>query len=374
MEKEGKYIESYKLEQYLKEYFEENQRMTDIFSALDHFLKTKQYHEYNSPFETDEDIILMEDALFLQRLKCIPVNLEYSNPVETCLSDKYFIPLNYDCYTTTNFNYQASVEHAHDFFEICYVWQGYCLQTINGVEHEVRAGDFFFIPPNTAHIVNVPDKTSIIINILICKTAFETSFFSIMSKNTVLSSFFRNVLYGNQEPNYMMIHTDNNFPVRRIIKHLVFDCYLRTYAFNNAATGIVINLFSYLLQSGTPEIEISNKWYTKNNKILEILNYIQQNYITVTLSQLSEIFHFSEPHLSRLIKGTSGETFSMHIREIRLQKAKELLSRTNLPIERICKLIGYNDITHFNRIVKKATGVTPYIYRKNYREGNPVEH
>ena len=67
-----------------------------------------------------------------------------------------------------------------------------------------------------------------------------------------------------------------------------------------------------------------------------LMQYINQNYSTVTMKTLSEAFHYSESFLSRLIHRQSGKTFSKIVQDCRMMHGKELLESTNIPISRIC--------------------------------------
>jgi AraC-like DNA-binding protein len=49
---------------------------------------------------------------------------------------------------------------------------------------------------------------------------------------------------------------------------------------------------------------------------------------------------------------------------VRIERAKELLHETYWSITQICFDVGFNDLTHFERMFKSFVGVTPSVYRK----------
>jgi len=100
-----------------------------------------------------------------------------------------------------------------------------------------------------------------------------------------------------------------------------------------------------------------------DERINEIMNYIQENYQTVNLMEMSEYFHLSSQYLSKYIKEKSGETFGEIVRRVKLKKAKTLLKNTSLKVENISGAIGYESVEHFNRIFKKEYKITPIQYR-----------
>ncbi len=97
----------------------------------------------------------------------------------------------------------------------------------------------------------------------------------------------------------------------------------------------------------------------------EILNYIQVNYTSVTLEDLSEHFHLSKPYLSKYIKEKSGETFGDIVKNIRMKKAKALLKNTSMTVENVSKTLGYDNVEHFSRSFKKVFQMTPMQYRNS---------
>lgn len=93
------------------------------------------------------------------------------------------------------------------------------------------------------------------------------------------------------------------------------------------------------------------------------MNYIQENYVSVTLESLSEEFHLTAPYISKYIKEKSGQTFGQIVKHIRMKKARTLLQSGNMTVENISYTVGYQNVEHFNRLFKRRYGITPIQYR-----------
>ncbi len=109
--------------------------------------------------------------------------------------------------------------------------------------------------------------------------------------------------------------------------------------------------------------EIQNAQFARDKRMVEIMNYIQANYLTVTLESLSEKFYLSKPYLSKYIKEKSGLTFGELVKKVRLKKAKTLLKSSSMTVESIALSVGYQNVEHFNRLFKKAFNMTPVQFR-----------
>ncbi len=98
-------------------------------------------------------------------------------------------------------------------------------------------------------------------------------------------------------------------------------------------------------------------------RMIEIMNYIQANYIDVTLDDVSEKFYLSKPYLSKYIKEKSGMTFGELVKKVRMKKARAMLKSSSMTVENIALTVGYQNVEHFNRLFKKAYNMTPVQFR-----------
>ena len=109
--------------------------------------------------------------------------------------------------------------------------------------------------------------------------------------------------------------------------------------------------------------ELGNSKECQDARMIEIMNYIQANYIDITLDDLAEKFYLSKPYISKYIKEKSGLTFGEMVKKIRMKKAKSLLKGSNMTVENIALSVGYQNVEHFNRLFKKAYNMTPIQFR-----------
>jgi Response regulator containing CheY-like receiver domain and AraC-type DNA-binding domain len=93
--------------------------------------------------------------------------------------------------------------------------------------------------------------------------------------------------------------------------------------------------------------------------------YIEENYNSdISLNDVSRKVGLNPSYFSRIFKSTTGTNFVDYRTEIRINKAKELLKLPNKSLIEITYDIGFSDTTHFIRLFKKLTGITPNDYRQ----------
>ncbi|MGO4495046.1 helix-turn-helix domain-containing protein [Paenibacillus sp. 2RAB27] len=104
----------------------------------------------------------------------------------------------------------------------------------------------------------------------------------------------------------------------------------------------------------------------KKDVIAEIKDYVAAHYDeSIGLAELSARFFLNPYYLSQLFKQKTGDTYLNYLTQIRINKSKELLEKTELKVYEICQMVGYVDTQYFSRLFEKITGIKPSEYRKN---------
>lgn len=106
--------------------------------------------------------------------------------------------------------------------------------------------------------------------------------------------------------------------------------------------------------------------FHSNNVVLKPgLEYIYSHYAeNITLENVATVCNISETYFSRLFKRETGLSFPVFINELRIDKAKDLLIKTDRPIMTISSDIGFEECAYFIRVFKKIVNMTPASYRK----------
>ncbi|WP_040761221.1 helix-turn-helix domain-containing protein [Spirosoma panaciterrae] len=86
-----------------------------------------------------------------------------------------------------------------------------------------------------------------------------------------------------------------------------------------------------------------------------------------TVQHIAEALHISPNYLSDMLRIATGKSAQGHIQDKIIEKAKELLSTTNLSISEVAYLVGFERPQSLNRLFKKKTNLTPVAFKQGFR-------
>lgn len=112
--------------------------------------------------------------------------------------------------------------------------------------------------------------------------------------------------------------------------------------------------------------EIRSGKITKSEQLIRaVKHYISEHYTEdgLNVQMVADVFDLSADYLSRLFKAEEDVPLLEYIMNVRMSKAKELISQTQLSINRIAEQVGYMNAKHFMRQFKKRYGMTAIQYR-----------
>jgi len=98
--------------------------------------------------------------------------------------------------------------------------------------------------------------------------------------------------------------------------------------------------------------------------ITKAKQFIQENYTEdLSLGQVAAAVHTSVFYFCKLFRKVTGTTFTEFVSRTRVEKAKNLLLNPNLRISEIAYEVGFQSLTHFNRVFKNVVGEAPTEFR-----------
>jgi len=253
--------------------------------------------------------------------------------------------------------------HYHDFNKIIVFISGNVSYLIEGKAYKLKPWDILFVSSNDLHkvIINNDEPYERII------IWVNSKFLEMHNKNNSnlltcfqLSSKLKINLFRMEEHNISLI------------KHTLFSLESATKdkEFGNIVlkNSLFIQLMVYLnrlFMNNTNHIEKNDIEYDK--QIEEIINYIKENLQEdLCIDTLSSKFFINKYYLMHKFKSQTGYTLHKYIQQKRLAFSKSLIIKGHKITELYIKC-GFGDYSSFIRAFKKAYGISPKDYYKNFK-------
>ena len=256
--------------------------------------------------------------------------------------------------------------HAHDFFEMFYVYRGSCFSTINNEYCEFKQGSLCIYNLQVKHSITIPTQNDIIFNILIHPSLMQKTFFTMLSDHNNLTRFFiESIQNDDMESSYLIFDCSQNQSIQFYLQNMIVEYF--TGKDNQQTQKYLQILLLGLLTMLSVEYQRSFQEDQQTDMIkTKILEYINTYYQYATLSSMAEYFHYSKRNMIYYIYKHTGKKFSELQKEARIQAMKRLLSTTKMPVSKIAEEVGYS-IKFASTVFKQEIGMTMSQYRKQHQ-------
>ena len=257
--------------------------------------------------------------------------------------------------------------HRHKVVEINYIYSGTCTQIIDDKEIILNTGDVCLLDRNTLHAILSTNENDIIITIDMRKEYFTNGFLYKLSNQGIVSKFLVNAIIDNTGENHFIIfNTEDDSELR-----LMFERMLCEY-FDKEKSNEVIDAYMIIILSKLLKIfKRGHSLDYESNKpilILDILEYLEENYMNTTLTEAANQFGFHPTYFSNYIKKQTGKTLKELIISKKLTTACFYLMNSNDPIYEIASQVGYENLGFFFRKFREKYGINPQVYRDLYHD------
>ncbi|MGM9973203.1 MAG: AraC family transcriptional regulator [Clostridiaceae bacterium] len=254
------------------------------------------------------------------------------------------------CEEKEGVNDNMTKSHFHDFYELYYLVEGGRHIIVEGLINTIEPGMFAIKAPYVMHhsfgSVDVPFKRIVLY--------FKPG--SVESEALAKALINSTGIYKPSSKDSAAIHNLLKLILREENSSNIYKEELLRSLLN-------ILLITILRQAPNKE-RSSNK-----NLIGDIIDYIHNNYFEdISLETLSKKFFVSPYYLCREFKRITNRTIVQYINITRVSNAQRKIMETNKSITEISHLTGFSNLTHFNRVFKKYSDMTPSEYRRKYKK------
>lgn len=250
-------------------------------------------------------------------------------------------------------------EHYHDFVEIVYMCKGKTKHVINGNEIILKQGDLLLLSQYSHQEIFPADTDDIMVNFIIQPEFLSDTLNYLGNEDTPLKQFIVSCLCGENPSGYLFFKVSEITPIQNLIENLVYSL-ISEVSHRQSINSLTFSLLFMQLLEHTDKLSVSEK---EQELTVDVLRYIECNYLNGSLNDLAKILHYDTAWLSREIKRRTGKTYTEHLQEKRLSQTAFLLKNTELNVSDIAISVGYENISYFHRIFFAKFGMSPRQYR-----------
>ncbi len=153
--------------------------------------------------------------------------------------------------------------------------------------------------------------------------------------------------------------------IKNLFDEIISELQLKNLHFAEMVTGDFLRLLVLIERTKDHYFHPART----NPSINRLILHLNQTYMEPwTVSSMAAFCGISSDHLAHLFKNAAHTSPMRYLNRLRIEKAQELLTVTDLQIQEIAALVGYSDGLYFSRIFKKMVGMAPLVYRKQQNE------
>lgn len=251
--------------------------------------------------------------------------------------------------------------HTHDFFEISYVIRGSVRHSSINSETLLSNDRFLIFRPGDVHAFDERDnKTAYHRDILITTDFFKP-----------VCDFISPDLYDkimNEPSNIVVPFSQDEFKALEALLKYFSTCDLND---DEAVNYVGRSILSYILLLYRKNANLINE--PSRQFIDDIMDAMKSpNVVQHGIPALIKEVNYSHGHLCRLVKQHLGKKLLDVLTDIRMEQAAVLLKTSDVPLVDIAAMVGYESLSHFISVFEKHYSLSPYKYRKHFKEVNDL--
>ena len=255
-------------------------------------------------------------------------------------------------------------EHTHDYVEVVYMWTGMTTHIVSGKRVDLHRGELLFLNQRASHEVLKSGGEDVGVNFIVLPEFFNTVLSYMGEEETPLRRFLVDCLCGQSTGTGFLHFKVADIPViQNQVENLLFALLEETPNKQKISQMTMALLFLQLI-GYAQTLSSADRGQAD---LVKILQYIEDHYVSGSLTELAGLLHYDLYSLSREIKRKTGKTYTQLVQEKRLAQAAFLLKNTDRNVDDIALAVGYENMGYFHRIFKATFGLSPRGYRVQIR-------
>lgn len=245
--------------------------------------------------------------------------------------------------------------HTHNYYEIFLITEGEVMHRYNNQVTHAKRNTLFFIEPGDVHQLEpFEDKFSQHINLSFTERSLELLF------GNIEQDMLFKIHSGRCAHQILLNDTECNF-LLYLANQLTSTQYGNKILAAFQTKQIIVNALMFLYGKSNTSRDLPD-WMSELLSKISTATFMQR-----PVSDIYALSHYSQPRLLYYFQKYLGESIISYFTKTKLNYACNLLVNTNFTILDIASRLAFDSLSHFIKIFKKHTGMTPGEYRKKHQ-------
>ena len=255
--------------------------------------------------------------------------------------------------------------HSHDFYEIVYVLDGFCLHVCNGISSLLMSGDIVALRPGDVHRYRGQRNVNII-NFLFLPASLDGVMDEVLALPG-MADFFGDAQLADWHLHRHLTLKDRE-RVQSFLRELSGERTEKQVGWMLRSKALMMDFMVFFSRIFSAHFPARQGEATYMGYVSAALGQIEARYHeSLTVADIARHLGISPDHLTRQFRQAMGITPIEHLRRYRFARALELL-RQQQPVGEVCQAVGFHHLSHFSREFKTLFDMTPSAFQRQSRE------
>lgn len=250
--------------------------------------------------------------------------------------------------------------HRHKRIELMYVSKGRCAISVQDQDIALAGGEFMLINGDIPHRLFIEKgRTCCVLNmefIFYTDADIPCSIKDLWTASLEVRRFL-----SSHKPFFHLADSGNLYITARNIIH-------ELEAHEPGKDFLLpLNILELILKAARIYRQSEDENYSPVNVYVnKSLDYMRRHYSeALSVDDIAAALNLSTRYFQKIFKQVTGQTPIDYLNKLRMDKAKLLLQKTDIPLADLCLMVGINSRQYFSYLFKKYTGLTPSEFRES---------
>ena len=266
-------------------------------------------------------------------------------------------------FSAFTYELSGSLWHWHNYLELLYGLEGEYLVMVGNKRFHCQRGDFIMVNASEPHAtVRAREKSCLLVIQFDLSVIYSP--LSAQYEGKYLSSLLQSDVHFQRH-----VHLTEESPLHVLLDDVYKEHSQKRVGYELSVKAGIIRIFVQMLRSKL--FDTDNGPYKRHedlSRLEPVFLFVQEHFMDdISQEEMAQKVYMSTSYFCKLFKRATGMRFVDYVHTVRIHEAQKQILSTNKKLAQVSTECGFGNITYFNRIFKRISGMTPSAYRLQNR-------